>query len=124
MCLLTLLTVCNVPDQLKVIEKEAEAETDLVFLPGSNKVMLTLQRPLVRIVIQDSFDILRASLMFTNAFPDCSLTIEFVKDALVRSALNHAPGARYIYQRLLYKDDYISKLITLVSRMNIHDCSI
>jgi len=124
MRLLTLLTVCNVSDQLKVIEKEAEAEADLVFLPGSNKVMLTLQRPLVRVVIQDSFDILRASLMFLNAFPDPSLTAEFVKDALVGSALNHAPGARYIYQRLLYKEDYLSKLITLVSRMNVHDCSI
>lgn len=112
------------PDQLQVMEKEAEKEADLVFLPGSNKVMLTLQHALVRVVIQDSFEILRASLMFTNAFPDCSLTVEFVKDALVRSALNHAPGARYIYHRLLYKDNYLSKLIPVVSRMNIHDCSI
>jgi hypothetical protein len=119
-----LFTVFDAPDQLKVIEKKAEAEADLVFLPNSNKVMLTLQHALVRVVVQDSFDILRASLMFSNAFPDPSVTLEFAKDALVCSALSHAPGARYIYQRLLYKDDYMSKLITLVSRINIYDYSI
>jgi hypothetical protein len=119
-----LFTVSDVPDLLKVIEKKAEAEADLMFLPNSNKVMLTLQHPLVCVVIQDSFDILHTSLMFSDAFADCSITIEFVKDALVHSALSHAPGARYIYQRLLYKDDYMSKLITLVSCINIHDCSV
>ena len=95
---MTLFTGFDDPDQLKAIEKKAEAEADLVFLPNSNKVMLTVQHPLVRVVIQDSFDILRVSLMFSDAFPNCSVTMEFVKDALVRSALNHAPGARLIYQ--------------------------
>ena len=79
--------------------------------------MLTLQHALVRVVVQDAFDILRASLMFSDAFPSLSVASMFVKDALVRSALNHAPGARYIYQRLLYKNDYLSKLATLVSRI-------
>ena len=121
---MTFFTVLGDHDQLKAIEKKAEAEADLVFLPNSNKVMLTLQHPLVRVVVQDAFDILRASLMFSDAFPDSSVTLEFVKDALVRSALNHAPGARYIYQRLLYKNDYLSKLSTLVSHINIDDCSV
>jgi len=96
-------------------ELPTENGADLVFLPGSNKVMLTLQRPLVRAVIQDSFDHLRASIVFTNAFPDGSLAVEFVKDSLVLSAISHAPGARYIYQRLLYDEEYLLKIIPLVS---------
>jgi hypothetical protein len=60
-----LFTGFNDPDQIKVIEKKAEAEADLVFLPNSNKVMLTVQHPLVHVVIQDSFDILCTSLMFS-----------------------------------------------------------
>ena len=75
--------------------------------PGSNKVMLTRQRPLVHAVIQDSFDHIHASIVFTNAFPNSSLAIEFAKDALVLSALSHAPGVRDIYKRLLYDEEYI-----------------
>jgi hypothetical protein len=101
-----------------------ENEADLVLPLGSNKVTLNAQHLLVHAVIQDSFDHLRASLMFTNTFPDGSLTIEFIKDALVLSALGHAPGARYIYQRLLYDEDYISKIIPLVSHINVHEYSI
>jgi hypothetical protein len=100
-----------------------ENEANLVLPPGSNKVTLQAQHPLVHAVIQDSFDYLRASLMFTNTFPDNSLTVEFIKDALVLSALAHAPGARYIYQRLLYDEDYMSMIIPLVSLMNVHEYS-
>lgn len=81
----------------------------------SNKVMLTMQRPLVRVVIQGAFDMLHVSLLFTNAFPNPSLSVEFVKEALLRSALNHLPGAASMYQRLLRDEEYMSKLIPLVS---------
>ena len=101
-----------------------ENEADLVIPPGLNKVMLTRQRPLVHAVIQDSFDHIRASIVFTNAFPNGSLAIEFAKDALVLSALSHAPGARDIYKRLLYDEEYISKIVPLVSHMNVHEYSI
>jgi hypothetical protein len=92
-----------------------------VFAPDSNRVMLTMQRPLVRVVIQDSFDILRISLLFTNAFPEGSVAVQFVKEALLTSALNHRPGAARIYQRLLHDEEYLSKIIPLVSDMNAHD---
>ena len=90
-------------------------DTDLVFPQDSNKVMLTLQRPLVHVVIQDSFEILRASLLFTNAFPNGSLTVQLVKDALVRSALKHMPGAGRISQRLQRDEEYLWKIVPLVS---------
>jgi len=96
---------------------------DLVFPTGTTKLMLTRQQLLVQVVIQDSFEILHSSLLFTNAFPDGVLTIELIKDALVRSAQNHSPGALTIYQRLLYDLEYFRKIMPLVSLMNVHDRS-
>jgi len=92
-------------------------ETDLVFAPDSGKLMLMLQRPLVHVVIQDSFDILCVLLSFNNAFSKGSLIIRFVKDALYRSALKHSPGAATIYQRLHHDKVYIGHIIPLVSHV-------
>ena len=58
-CLLTFITARN-------MSMATENEANLVLPPGSNKVTLQAQHPLVHAVIQDSFDYLRASLMFTN----------------------------------------------------------
>ena len=79
--------------------------------------MLMLQRPLVRVVIQDSFDIIRVLLSFNNAFPKGSLITEFVKDALYCSARKHSPGAATIYQRLQHDKVYIGHIIPLVSHV-------
>lgn len=95
---------------------------DLVFPAGTTKLMLTRQQPLVRVVIQDSFEILHSSLLFTNAFPDGVLTTELIKDALVRSAQNHSPGALTIYRQLLYDAEYFRKIMPLVSLINVYDC--
>jgi len=87
-CLLTLITA-----KLDVVNK-----ADLVFAMGSLKIKLTLQRPLVRVVIQDLFDILYLLLQSTNAFPNSAVTIQLVRNVLLRSALNHTPGALTIHQ--------------------------
>lgn len=80
-----------------------------------------MQRPLVRLVIKDSFLILHASLLFTNAFPEAPVAHGFVREALFSSALNHAPGAAYMHHRLVHDEEYINRIIFLVSRMNIYD---
>ena len=98
-------------------------DTDLVLALDTNALMLTMQRPLVHLVIRDSFDILCASLMFTNAFPNAPLAIQFVKDALLNSALRHAPHADNIYERLMLDEEYTHKIVSLVSYMNCHDHS-
>jgi hypothetical protein len=103
------------------VNKADPSSTDLVLHPDSNRVMLTIQRPLVRVVIQDSFDILRTTLMFTDAFPEASLVTRFVKEALLTSALNHRPGAGRIYQRLLHDEEYFWKIAPLVSDTNACD---
>ena len=35
------------------------SDTDILFLPGTMKVMLTVQRPLIRLVIQDAIEHVR-----------------------------------------------------------------
>jgi hypothetical protein len=70
-----------------------------------------LQWPLVHMVIQDSFDILCALLHFTNAFPKTSV-------ALLHSALKYMPGAGCIYQRLMHDEEYLWKIIPLVSHLS------
>ena len=85
--------------------------------------MLGRQHRLVHIVIQDSFDILHVSLLFTNAFPEGSLISQFVKEALLYLALKHTPSTARIYQRLLNDQEYMSKIMPLVSELDVHDHS-
>ena len=107
-----------------VTTNEADpSSTDLVLHPDSNKVMLTMQCPLVCVVIQDSFDILRTMLLFTDAFPEGTLVTQFVKEALLTSAMNHRPGAGRIYQRLVQDEEYVWKIAPLVSIINACDRS-
>ena len=94
-------------------------EADLVYAPGSSRLALNKQHPLVQIILQDSFDILRCSLLSITAFPDGDLTIRFIRDALLRSAKHHNPGARTIHQRLLEDPVYFRRIARLVSLMNV-----
>jgi hypothetical protein len=77
--------------------------------------MLTMQLPLIRTVVQDAFENLRASLLFENAFPDSHLTILFVRKNLIGAARSHLPRAVDIHKRLLIDDGYLEKLSRLVS---------
>ena len=90
-------------------------ETDLIYLPGTTKVLLTLQLPLIRTVLQDAFENLRASLMFEHTFPDPNSTILFVRKNLVSAARSHLPRAVDVHRRLLSDNTYLEKLCCLVS---------
>ena len=94
-------------------------ETDIVVSPETGNVMLTLQHPMVRLVIQDSVDILHSLLLSENAFPNGASTIVLIKEALVRSCQNHAPGAAHIQQRLENDNEYFGRIMPLVSLMNV-----
>ncbi len=90
-------------------------ETELVFTTGTNKLMLTIQRPLVCAVIQDAIKNLRAALLFTNAFPDVCVALTLIKDCLFTAADNHKPGAKSILERLTRDQEYLSTVTPLVS---------
>ena len=90
-------------------------ETELVFTMGTNILMLTIQRPLVRTVIQDAIENLCAALLFTNAFPGVCVALTLIKDCLFTAADNHKPGAKSILERLTRDQEYLSTVTPLVS---------
>ncbi|KAH9172257.1 hypothetical protein EDB89DRAFT_1906257 [Lactarius sanguifluus] len=59
--------------------------TDMELLPPGS---------LVRNVVQESIKNVRASLMFSHAFPDGTLALTFIKDGLINAAEKHKPGPR------------------------------
>jgi hypothetical protein len=77
--------------------------------------MLTSQRPIVRVVIQDAIDNLRAAMLFTNAFPDVCVALGLIKDCLLTAANRLKPGAKDILERLEQDQDYMLKITPLVS---------
>jgi hypothetical protein len=87
---------------------------DIVMPPGSKKVTLTSQRPMLRVVIQDAMENLRADLLFKHAFPDLAVALVTVKDSLLTCASCY-PGALLIYRHLLFDDQYMAAITPLVS---------
>lgn len=90
-------------------------DTDLIFALGSTKLSLLNQRPIVRAVIQEAIENLRAALMFTNAFPDVCSALTLIKDCLFTAALHLKPGATEVLDRLIRDQEYLSKITPLVS---------
>ena len=94
-------------------------DTHLNLYPGTNKVMLTIQTPLMRTIFQDAFDHLRVALVFVHAFPDLSLSLSMISEALVNAAEHHSPGASNIHHRLLADGEYMSKMSRLVRFLDV-----
>jgi hypothetical protein len=90
------------------------AETNLLLLPVSNKVMLTVQRPLMHAVFQEAFERICATLLFRDAFPDVYGMLEMVRDGLVTAAESN-DHAMNIYHRLLCDSYYANNMGHLVS---------
>jgi hypothetical protein len=97
------------------VDDKWPADTNIVFLPGTRKVTLTCQRPMVRIVIQDGMDKVRADLLINHAFPDPYVALTSVREALKSSALDcGGPSASDIHRRLVFDEDYMDTLMPLV----------
>jgi hypothetical protein len=91
------------------------SDTELIYVAGTTKVMLTAQRPVMRTVIQDAFENVHASLLFNCAFPDASVIPSIIRDGLVAAAWSNVPRASNIHGRLLVDEEYIAKMSRLVS---------
>ena len=94
--------------------------TDLVYINGSTKLYLTGQRPLVKLIIQDSIERIKASIICIDSFPDASRSNTFARDALILAADLTLPISRSIRTRLVEDDDYIGKIICLVRMIALH----
>ena len=90
-------------------------DTELVYTVGSTKLSLLNQRPIVRAVIQEAIEQLRAALLFANAFLDVCSSLTLIKDCLLNAALNLKPGATEVLDRLTRDQEYLLKITPLVS---------
>ena len=61
-------------------------ETDIIFLPGSNKLLLTVQHPIMHLVIQEAIKWTRANIMCGNVFPNAIDILKYIKDAFLAAA--------------------------------------
>ena len=93
----------------------SQHDIDLVFLQGSTKLMLTSQQPLIRVIVSDSIETLRAVLLFRNAFPVANVVFSFTREALHLAAEGHRPGGTRVQNCLEDDAEYAAKLISLVS---------
>ncbi len=89
-------------------------ETNIFFPPGVDRVMLTVQPPLIRAIMQDAIENLRASLMFIDAFPDSATAQSFTHQALISAAQNYQ-AASPICRRLQEDDNYLLRMSRIVS---------
>jgi hypothetical protein len=88
-------------------------ETELV-LSSKNKVNLSLQKPVIRVLLQDAIERVRVSLLFNDAFPDANVALKLVQDSVVAAAERYMPGTTAIHQRLKHNDEYLSKMTSVV----------
>ena len=91
-------------------------DTDLIITPGTrNKVLLTAQRYLPRLVIHGSLDYIRASLLFIHAYPGQDLCAEFIRDALITAAYARGEEALTLHKRIMGDDNWVNAVDPLVS---------
>ena len=86
-------------------------DTDVVFIDGKMKLMN--QTPIVRTTINKAFDLLQASIVLENAFPDTLLTSKFIQAALTTASLL-VPSAEDLHVRIMKDRDYFTKMSILV----------
>ena len=89
-------------------------ETDLIYAPSSNRLKLTGQSPIVRSVVVNAIENLRAAMLLSGAFPDVCSVLTLIKDCFLTSASYLLPGAADVLDRLKSDPDYLSKLTVLV----------
>ena len=95
---------------------EWPADTDLVSVSGTNRLALMLQHPPVRAIIHDSFENVRAYILFDHSFPDAVAVPTIIRDCLIAAATeSHNPRAPVILRRMTEVNEYMTRLSRLVS---------
>ena len=91
-------------------------DTDLVFAPGTNRLMLTHQYPPVCAIMQDAFENVRAYLLFDHSFPDAISIPVAIRTCLLSATMESLnPRAVDIHGRLTKDFEYMDRLSYLVS---------
>jgi len=90
-------------------------DTDVIYHSGSNKLLFALQGPLLRGILQDAFEILRATLLLDHAYPDAIVVPLIIRESLLTAAEKQHPRAAAVRKRLMDDVEYLTTLIHLVS---------
>src|SRR5258708_21460703 len=93
-------------------------DADLFIVPGSKRLILFAQMPLIQVIIQDAIEGLQGLMLFNHVFPSAAQVIEFVQDSLLVVANRYRPAASIIYGRLNKDKAYLSMMICLVSELH------
>jgi hypothetical protein len=92
-------------------------DTELIVSLGTNKVMLTIQHPLICMILHNTFENLRVSLLFKHAFPDAILIPTFISSALIAATKVHRVRVLNIYKHLSCDESYLVQMACLVSNV-------
>jgi hypothetical protein len=93
-------------------------ETEIVLSSQSKKMRLSDQNDLIRWVIHDAMDRVRADLLFRSAYPDRRYLIVIIRTSLLDAASRRV-DASSIRRRLLFDEDYVGKIFPLVRSLII-----
>jgi hypothetical protein len=98
-------------------------DTNLILGSGSssNKLNLSVQTMMVRIVVGEAIDNVQVTLLFHNAFPDsATAATSLIEDCLLAMAEKHKQGPLSVYDQLRGDHEYMKKLVGLVRKCAIH----
>jgi hypothetical protein len=95
--------------------------TNLVFQPGTNKILLTAQEFHVRIIIQDAIDKVHTNLLSINTYPTLKAAHDIIKDTLLSSAKLHFPGTLHVHNHIQSDANYIVVITHLVCFSQLGD---
>jgi hypothetical protein len=94
-------------------------DTNIIYHSGSNNLLFALQGPLLRGVLQDAFEILRATLLLDHAYPDTIVMPLVIRESLLTAAEKQHPRAA-VRKRLMDDVEYLTTLIHLVSSVALN----
>ena len=102
------------------VAKTWPPETDLVISP-KRKVKLTIQQPVIRVLLKDAIESVRASLLFDNAFPDTDEALTVIRKSIFYAAERYEPGTTVILERLKCDHEYLSQMCSVVCVIFINE---
>jgi hypothetical protein len=89
--------------------------TELILVPGTNRLTLSAQRPLIWVIVQDTIENLRALLLFDHTFPNAVKARRAIQKSILAAANKYRPGATAIYKQLNRDEEYMLMLARLVN---------
>jgi len=102
------------PNAAGPLQSTWPSKTDLVFPHGSTRLSLSLQSPLIHLVVQDAINHVQASLLLDHTFPEGLKKVKLICGCLLAAAVKHRPSSSTVHAQLLGDSDYASLMIRMV----------